>query len=322
MFFQTALVTGANGFIGGELCRTLKAQNIHVRALIRREAAGSWDDIFLADLAVDEIPREAMKNVDIVFHLAGKVHALHEIGGDEIEYQRLNVEGTRKLIAAAKDARVKRFVFFSSVKAMGEGGNDCLVENIESRPGSPYGRSKLAAEQLVLHGDFIPEPVVIRLSMVYGPSRYGNLPRMIKAVLKGRFPFFPEVGNKRSMVHLEDVIQAAILTGNHPDAVGQTYIITDGQEYSTRQILEWIYEVMERPVPQWQIPIGVLKLLARVGDGISRLRGRRFIFDSTALEKLIGSAWYSSDKINRELGFQAKNNLKDSLPGIIAHLGD
>jgi len=99
--------------------------------------------------------------------------------------------------------------------------------------------------------------------------------------------------------------------------VGQTYIVTDGQPYSTRWLYDWICEALGRPIPGWQIPEIVLGGLAKVGDAIGQLRGRRFIFDSDVLEKLTGSAWYSSKKIENELGFQAQYPLRESLRDII-----
>ena len=283
-------------------------------------AEGPWNEVILFDLATQILPEDALAGVDTVFHLAGKAHALSETRQDEAEYFRINTEGTSTLLEAARNAGVRRFVFISSVKVIGEGGDVYQNETVTCRPETPYGKSKLAAERLVLEGGYVPEPVVLRLSMVYGPSRKGNLPRMIEAVAKGRFPSLPEVGNRRSMVHVEDVVQAARLAAEKPAAVGQTYIVTDGQACSTRQLYEWICEALDKPVPAWTIPIGLLKVLAKVGDGFGRARGRRFVFDSDALDKLIGSACYSSEKIERELGFRARQSLRSALPEIVAWL--
>ena len=309
-------VTGATGFIGHRLCAALKTRGAYVRAPGRREVDGPWDTFVRTDLT-QNVPANALQGVDTVFHLAGKAHALSETRQDEEEYFRINTEGTCKLLEASRTVGVRRFVFFSSIKTMGEGGEECLDESAKCEPETPYGKSKLEAERLVLEGGYVPEPVVLRLSMVYGPTRKGNLPRMIEAVRKGRFPQLPETGNKRSMVHVNDVVSAAILAAERFEAAGQTYIVTDGTPYSTRQIYEWICEALGKPVPGWHVSLPVLKALARAGDGVGRLRGRRFIFDSDALEKLVGSAYYSSGKIGRELGFAPKYHLRDSLPEII-----
>jgi nucleoside-diphosphate-sugar epimerase len=140
---------------------------------------------------------------------------------------------------------------------------------------------------------------------------------MIETVAKGQFPPIPEFGNQRSMVHVEDVIQAAVLAAERPEAIGQTYIVTDGQPYSTRELYEWICHTLKKPIPGWRIPKIVLYGLGKIGDTIGKLRGRRFMFDSDTLKKLTGSSWYSSQKIEQELGFRAHYHLRESLPDII-----
>ena len=318
---RLALISGATGSIGRVLCQQLREQGVRVRGGMRHMAEGPWDEVVLFDLATPGLPEDTLAGVDTIFHLAGKAHALSDTRQDEAEYFRINTEGTGTLLEAANGAGVRRFVFISSVKAMGEGGDVCQDESEVCRPESPYGKSKLAAERLVLGGNYVPEPVVLRLSMVYGSSRKGNLPRMIEAVARGRFPPLPEVGNKRSMVHVDDVVQAALLAAEKAAAVGQTYIVTDGHLTSTRQLYEWICEALDKPVPAWTIPIGLLKVLAKVGDGIGGVRGRRFLFDSDALDKLLSSACYSSEKIQRELGFRPTCDLRSALPEIVTSLG-
>ncbi len=312
-------VVGATGFIGHNLCAALKTRGAYVRAIGRRPVNGSWDEFIRADL-MQGVPASALYDVDTVFHLAGRAHALSETKQDEGEYFDVNVEGTRRLLEVAKEAGVRRFIFFSSVKAMGEGGDTCLNEQIVCDPETPYGQSKLEAERLVLEGRYVPEPVVLRLSMVYGLTCKGNLPRMIEAIRKGRFPPLPEMNNRRSMVHVDDVVRAAILVVEKAEAVNKTYIVTDGEAYSTRQMYEWICDALHKPIPGWSVPLSVLNVLARVGDMIGATRGRRFMFDSDALEKLTGSACYSSAKIQHELGFKAQHTLRESIPVIVQYL--
>lgn len=315
---RTVLVTGATGFIGQRLCAALVHAGVRVIALSRSEVGVDIETHHWNMAEVPSIP--SMSQVDTIFHLAGKAHALSENPRDESDYFAINTEGTRNLLQAAKQAGVRRFVFFSSVKASGEGGMECLNESAGSIPETPYGKSKLEAERLVLQEGYVPEPVVLRLSMVYGSTRKGNLPRMIETVARGRFPPLPEMGNRRSMVHVEDVVQAALLASARPEAVGNVYIVTDGHAYSTRQMYESICEALHRRVPAWNIPLGAMKLLASIGDGIGRVRGQRFMFDSDVLGKLTDSAWYSSEKISRDLGFHPRYHLKGSLPEIVRFL--
>ena len=118
------------------------------------------------------------------------------------------------------------------------------------------------------------------------------------------FPPVPEVGNRRSMVHVSDVIRAAVLAAEHPSAVGEVFIVSDSQSYSTRQMYELMCRALDRTPSSWNVPVWALRGMGLLGDGIGRLRGRRFMFDSDALEKLIGDAWYSSAKIEKRLGFK------------------
>lgn len=314
-------VTGAGGFIGRQLCAALQERGDRVTASLRRASHGPWNRMLLNDLLYDSPSAAALEGVDCAFHLAGKAHALSETRQDEDAYFQINVDATRKLLESCRTAGVRRFVFISSVKAGGEGEAKVSDEAAVSRPDTPYGRSKREAERLVLEAGYVPEPVVLRLAMVYGPTAKGNLPRMIEAIHHGRFPPLPETGNRRSMVHVEDVVQASLLAAQNAQAAGQAYIVTDGRPYSTRQMYEWICESLQQPVPKWVLPHGALRLMAMAGDAIGHARGRRFMFDSDALEKLTGSAWYSSEKLRRELGFRAERDLRNSIPEIVAFLG-
>ena len=313
------LVTGATGFIGQILCQHLREKGVKVRVLSRQELKGPWDELFVGDL-IDKLPDNLLTNIDTVFHLAGKAHALSEINHDD-EYNLVNVAGTRKLLKACQANAVKRFILFSSIKAMGEGGELCLDESSGIPPETPYGCSKLEAEKLVLNGGYVPHPVALRLSMVYGLTAKGNLPKMIQAISRGKFPPLPELKNRRSMIHVDDVVLAAIKVTERTESIRKTYILTDGRDYSTRQIYEWICVALGRGVPSWFIPVFILRLIALVGDGIGILRNKRFVIDSDSLEKLIGSACYSSKLIELELGFKARKNLFQSLEEIVVALG-
>jgi len=291
-----------------------------VRGLSRSGIVPDGVDAVVCDLADKPVPEEMIRDVDVVFHLAGKAHALSGSWIDEEEYFPVNVKATRWLLNAAKTAGVKRFIYFSSVKAMSTGGSGPQDESCGGLPMDMYGRSKLMAEHLVLHGGFVPEPVVIRPVMVYGNTEKGNLPKMIRAIRNGRFPPLPDTRNQRSMVHVDDIVHAALLAADHPVAADNVYIVTDGQAYSTRQMYVWICEALQKSIPGWQLSFPVLKVLAKGGDVIGKIRGRRFMFDSDVLEKLTGSEFYSSEKIQHELGFKAQYHLKETLPEIIRYL--
>ena len=332
-----ALVTGSVGFIGRRLCGRLQADGWEVRATDLVPWASVGHEYLPAELGHGGFPFSLMAGVDTVFHLAGRVHALAESRSEEAEYFRVNTEGTRELLAAARAARVRRFVLFSTVKAMSRdgvaavgaedrgqrtegGGVRAFTEEEVLEPDTPYGKSKLEAEKLVLHGGYVPEPVVLRLCMVYGSGAKGNMQKMLGAVSQHRFPPLPEAANRRSMVHVQDVLQAAILASEHPRAVGQVFIVSDGCAYSTRQVYELMCQALGRRPAGWSIPLPCLRALGWAGDAVGRLRGRRFMFDSDAFEKLIGNAWFSSRKIETMLGFKPEWNLAKAMPEMAADM--
>jgi UDP-glucose 4-epimerase len=319
---KNVLVTGATGFIGQHLVNALLEEGASVIVLSRRPPSetGRKYKTVVGDLTNPATLEGICDDVDIVFHLGGYAHALDQLDEDSEKINwEVTVEGTRALVGQSLKAGVERFIFFSSVKAMGEGGESCIDETMDSQAASSYGKAKREAEKLVLEsGRQGMSPTVFRLPMVYGPGCKGNLPRMIRAVARGYFPPLPETGNRRSMVDVRDVVQAALLAAGSPSASGKIYIVTDGQAYSTRQIYDWIRAALSLPTRQRAIPMSMLRIIAHIGDVVAGVIGRRFVFDSDALVKLTGSAWYSSEKISRELNYRPAHTLKDSLPEMVA----
>jgi len=318
-----AFVTGASGFIGQALIQALHERQCQVVALIHDTPAPFGSNPNVEQIVGDICDRQSLvaaaRGCDSIFHLAGKVHALSETNDDLASYESLNVEGTRNMLEAAVAIKAERFIFFSSVKAMGEGGEDCVNESCAANPLTAYGQTKLAAEELVFdYGKrFGFHAVCLRLPLVYGPGNKGNLFRMILAIDRGVFPPLPEVGNRRSMVHVGNVIEASLLAATTREASGQRYLVTDEKAYSTNELYQMICQVLGKKSPRWRVPKSALAAMGRVGDLIGKVRGRRFFFDTDALDKLIGSAWYSSAKISRELGYRPAITFSESLPQLI-----
>lgn len=324
---RKALVTGATGFIGRHAVRRLREEGWEIVAITRTPAKilellpGEPVMAIQADLSVSDDLGAACKQVDTVFHLAGYAHAEDQESAQAARHHRqVTVDGTRALLSAAVSQGVRRFVFLSSVKAMGEGGNFCSDETMPAQPKTHYGRAKLEAEKLVLAAgrDSGMHVSVLRLPLVYGPGSKGNIPRMIAAVDQGRFPPLPDTQNKRSMVHVDDVVQALMLAEENPAANGQVFIVTDSRAYSTRALYEAICVGLGRAVPVWTVPAWALRVGAKVGDMLESLLRRRMPLTTNVLEKLFGSAWYSPDKIRRELGFVPRYAIQEALPGMIA----
>lgn len=288
---MTTLITGATGFIGRRLVRPGD------RALVRRPAG--FQNEVVGDVLDPVSLARACERVETIFHCAGLADALVEA---EAQW-RVNVEGTRNLLAAAGQAGVKRFVFFSSVKAMAEPGDQCVDEDWLGEPATAYGRAKRAAEEAVLEAGakFGMHVVNLRLAMVYGRGSRGNLWQMARAIRRGWFPALPEAGNRRSLVHVEDVIAAARLVAERPRANGRTYIIADPKPYSTHEIESAIRMVLGVRA-RWRLPVWALRGAARLGPRFAQIT-----------ERLMASACYQPSRIARELGWCARTDLAAGL---------
>ncbi|MGC3962312.1 MAG: NAD-dependent epimerase/dehydratase family protein [Rhodocyclaceae bacterium] len=314
---MSVLITGADGFIGAHL--TGRLADRQPRLLVRRDADGQRR--VLGDLSDAASLVRACDGVHTVFHCAGHAHAFKSRGEIEARKQwAINFEGTRNLIEAAGQAGVSRFVHLSSVKAMAEPADACADEDWPGEPDTDYGRAKRAAEACVAERAeyFGMHAVNLRLSMVYGPGGRGNLERMIALVRRGVFPLLPETGNRRSLVYVDDLIDAMLLAGEHPQARG-TYIVADPQAYSGRQILDAIRAATGRPARHWAVPRFVMEAAAAAGDVLTQLTGRPMPLTRESLSKLLGSAWYDAGRIQRELGWQARTSLPMGLAACVAN---
>ena len=320
---DSVLVTGATGFIGQALCTRLCAEGANVTALVRRPTAGPWQREMVCELD-SPAPARFPHDIDTVIHLAGRVHRAQDDPDDDAPYICTNVNGTEWLLEVARTRKVKRFVFVSSTKAMGEGTEGELDERSPAHPQDAYGRSKLAAERLVLapQTDDPLEGVVVRLPAVYGPGSKGNVAHMLKRVRSGRFPPLPEFGNRRSLVHVNNVVGALLLSAGHPAASGQVFLVTDGCDYSTRALYIAMCVAMGKTPPRWRVPRWALRLAARVGDSLVAVTGRAAPFDSNGYSKLAGSASYSSRRIANSLGYEATHTLMQGLEAMAAELDE
>jgi len=306
---RQALVTGASGFIGRHLCRYLHDQGVRVRALSRHQAAGPWDEHCVVALGEGALQPTHLRGIDTVIHLAGYAHAVNDLDSARI-HQQVTVAGTRELIAQL-DPRTQRLLFVSSVKAQ--------AASAEGEPDSDYGRAKREAERMVQdwHARHGARALFLRLPLVYGPGVKGNLRRMLEAVDRRRFPPLPEFGNRRSMVHVEDVC-TAILQALQAGTSAEAYTLTDGRAYSSRDIYLALREALGRPPPRWSIPVFVFRILASAGDLLGALSGRRPGFDSQALDKLAGDALYDNEAARTDFQFRPHYNFESALPEMVS----
>ncbi|MBT6273352.1 MAG: NAD-dependent epimerase/dehydratase family protein [Chromatiales bacterium] len=314
------LVTGASGFIGKHLCKRLAHTGTPIDVLVRSRAANCGVTprrTIVHDLGSGPII-DSFKGVDTVFHTAGYAHALDDPGLDVTPYKRANEDGTAEVVQAAVAGGVRRIVMLSSIKAMGEGGHQCIDETFECKPTTVYGQSKFMAEQRLVSGcaGTSTHFVILRLSLVHGPQQPGNLARMFEAVQAGRFPPIGARHNRRSMVHVADVVEAAIAVVLAPNCEDGTYIVAGPVAYSTAQLHDAMRAALGMaPVP-WRIPGAALVPLALVGDVLGRIARRRMPFDSSVLERLTGSAWYSAQRLSDDCGWFPRRDVTDTLAAL------
>ena len=290
-------ITGATGFIGKRL---VKAIDSNIRVL-SREKQSDYETV-VCDLKLEVVPHNALDGVDTVFHLAGFSHDLRDETKIKNLYQKVNVDATKRLAKLAVKSNVKSFIFVSSVKAGGRPAfGACISEKKQNNPEGVYGKTKREAElELLKIGKESGMHVsIIRPSLVYGPEVKGNLQLMLAGIRKGLFPPLPEISNKRSMIHVDDLVRAILLVAEDERANGEIFIATNGTPHSSREIYNAMCNVLEKPIPKWSIPKFLFDMVSLINPRIKY-----------KINKLLGDECYSSAKLE-ELGFKAKKSLKD-----------
>jgi UDP-glucose 4-epimerase len=291
------LITGFTGFIGQRLANAINSQ---IRILSRNKHKGY--DTVVCDLQSEVIPDQALNNVNTVFHLAGFAHDMRDASKIADLYYKVNVSATVQLANLAVKSGVKRFVFVSSVKA---GGNPplgtCANEKDQKNTEDVYGKTKREAELKLLEigKESDMHVSIVRSSLVYGPNVKGNLKLMLSGIKKGWFPPLPETGNKRSMIHVDDLVRAILLVAADDCANGEIFIATDGTPHSSRDIYNAMCSTLDKSIPKWSAPKILFDMASLVNPRIKY-----------KLNKLLGDECYSSAKLE-SLGFKAKKTLKD-----------
>ena len=302
-------ITGATGFVGQRLLVGLKGEGVSVKAkgerlnvkILSRSSHSDYETV-VCDLQSEQIPDATLAGVDTVFHLAGFAHDRRDAFEVEHLYRTLNVDVTLRLAELAVSSGANRFIFVSSVKAGGSAiVGRCLTEEDKGEPEGIYGKTKREAELSLLEiglqsGMHVS---IVRPSLVYGAGMKGNLALMRRGIVQGWFPPIPETENRRSMIHVDDLVQALLLVAEDKRANGEIFIATDGVPHSSREIFEAICQSVGKAVPQWSVP----KIFF---EGLSLFSPRiRYKVD-----KLLGDDYYSSDKLEK-LGFRANKSLLD-----------
>lgn len=269
---MTTLVTGANGFVGSALCARLRRDGVSVRGAVRalKSQPDGAETVAIGNLSPDTDWTVALRNVEQVVHLAARVHVMNDCSSDPLAaFRRVNVESTVALARQAAVARVRRFVFLSSIKVNGEFtevGKPFTADDCPA-PEDPYGVSKHDAERSLAHivAETGMEVVIIRAPLVYGPGVKANFETIMRWLARGvPLPLAALDQNRRSLVALDNLVDLIVTCLNHPAAANQTFLVSDGEDLSLAELLKRMGTAMEHPVRLFYLPPALLKLGAVV----------------------------------------------------------
>ncbi|MFH5255742.1 UDP-glucose 4-epimerase family protein [Burkholderia semiarida] len=308
------VVTGANGFVGRAVCRRALDAGHAVTALVRRPG-GCVDGVREwvhggadFDGLAEEWPGDL--TADCVIHLAARVHVMRDESPDpDAAFDATNVTGTLRLAEAALKHGVRRIVYASSIKAVGESdGGAPLSESVRPNPQDAYGRSKLRAEQqLARFGASAGiDVVVVRPPLVYGPSVRANFLRMMDAVARGMPLPLGSVSSRRSIVYVDNLADAMLQCATNPHAAGECFHVADDDAPSVTGLLRLVGDALGKPARLLPVPAALLRALGKV-------TGR-----SAAIDRLTGSLQLDTGRIKRVLGWQPPYTTRQGLEATAA----
>ncbi|MFT5926891.1 MAG: nucleoside-diphosphate-sugar epimerase [Candidatus Azotimanducaceae bacterium] len=279
------VVTGANGFVGSWLVNSLVAAEIDVCACYRTSAIQVVQGVTAHHVGnIDESTDwlAALENADNVIHCAARVHVMNDNSLDPLsEFRRVNVGGTLNLARQAVAAGVRRFIYLSSIKVNGDGttkGEQYTAADVV-HPEDPYGISKCEAEEGLrqISRETGLEVVIVRPPLVYGVGAKGNFAALARVIKKGfPLPLGSLLNNRRSLVSLNNLVDFLTLCLAHPKAANETFLVSDGEDLSTRGLIEEMAKALGCPIRLLPFPVGVMQLAAQIigkGDVARRVLG-------------------------------------------------
>jgi nucleoside-diphosphate-sugar epimerase len=294
---RLVMVTGASGFIGRTLVRRLLADGRPVRAAVRDAATPlppGVERAIVGDIGPHTVWSGALEGVDAVAHLAARAHVLREQSAEPLAaFRAVNAAGTRRLTEAARAAGVRRVVYVSTIGVHGvKTAGHPIDESSPFEPESLYARSKLEGEQALqeaLAGSRT-EWVILRPPLVYGPDAPGNFGRLVRLVARGVPLPLGSVHNRRSLIYVENLADAIARCIDHPAAAGETFVVSDGVDVSTADLVRRLARTVGGSARLLPCPPPVLRLagamLGRRGE-VSRLIDDLTV-DSRKIRQLLG----------------------------------
>lgn len=300
------LVTGASGFVGRSLIAKALEYGWHVRAAVRRDVLlpKACEVRVVGEIGPDAEWSDALRGCDAVVHLAARVHVMHEVVADSVtEFERVNTQGTSRLAVQAAAAGVRRFVFVSSVKVHGEERSLPYDEQDRAAPEGAYAFSKWNAEER-LRGVAMQtglEATIVRPPLVYGAGVGGNFLKMMHWVQRGVPLPLGSLANQRSLVAVDNLVDMLLLCTRHPAAAHQAFLVSDGNDLSTTELLRRVARALGQPDRLWPVPAWLL-------TGIAGALGRH----DTA-RRLCGSLQVRIEKARSMLGWKPVVSVDEAL---------
>ena len=309
------LVTGAGGFVGRALIAETAARGNLVRGTSRLQGGvpKSIDSAVIADVGPCTDWGKALNGCNVVIHLAARAHVMKEADSDPLpEYRRVNVQGTLNLAGQASAVGVRRFLFISSIGVNGaETFQQPFTDQDQVAPHSPYAVSKCEAELglQALANETGMEVVIIRPPLVYGPNAPGNFGSLMRWLKRGIPLPLGAIHNQRSLIALDNLVDLIITCLTHPAAANQTFLVSDGEDLSTTQLLRRMGAALGKPARLIPVPVSVLKL------------GAALVGKPELAQRLCGSLQVDMSKTRELLGwtppFSVDEGLKKAAEGYL-----
>jgi len=290
---MTMLVTGASGFVGRALTARLLAEGRAIRVAARRPGESDAPTVMIGDLAGDVDWSEAVDGVDTVIHLAGRAHIQGREARSASSFLRVNVDATRSLARASAAAGVRRLVFLSSAKVMGDESGDLpFRESDTPDPVGLYAESKWLAEQAALEVARTTSLslVVLRSPLAYGPGVRANFLALLRAVDRGIPMPFGAVTNARSLIAVDNLVDALLACASDSSSSSEVYFAKDREDLSTSALIRMMADSLGRSARLVSVPPAVLRFGARLvgrDEMLARLIGT-FSIDATLIADRLG----------------------------------